>query len=279
MASQVRSVSWSPDDFVTGGLLNDVDVEVEDAAFTMEAPVGYNVAVATMFFRMDLKDLSTGDVTAQYWSCGAKAAEEFEPSQDGRYALIAKQGGKGAFVKGSNFHVLAESLCAHGFPKASCGDAWAVKGIQMHMVRIPGKGLSSGPPAGGGGDDGRTVLVCERMIRGPKGAKPVAAPAAAKAKAPARGAAAAQAAPAPAEVQDANPADAANEEHLVEVVSEILTAGGGFMVLQNLKAKLYMKLSSLSTADRQAAIQLVTQDWLVAHGFGYDADSNTVAAA
>lgn len=263
-AQGLKPISFHPDDAVSGGLINDVDVEVESSEFTVDGPEGYTES--SLFLKWSLKDLQSGEVTDQWWSAGKQAYENFTPSDDGRFLLPT--GGKDHLIKDSNFMLLMESLTGKGYPKNLCSDAGAMRGLQLHVVRVPLKarpGMSA-PNT----DRERTVLVCERIIRLPgekTRGKGAAAPAAGKAK-PVAAASPAAESPAPAVAAEAN---GEVSELAADALRKVLEANSNTLELKQVRAQVFRALQSKTVAERNEAIKLVTDaDWLTNQGFLVD---------
>ena len=262
--TQLKPISCQPEDFVAGGLINDVDVEVESAEFTTEGPPNYTVDA--LFFKASLKTLADGQIVDQWWSCGAKAKDDFTPSDDGRFLLPTGPSGAKALVKGSNFHVFVESLVGKGFtgPGRVCGDAATYKGIQMHLVQQ----VLKDRPGMTQSREGRTnqVLVCERIIKLPGEKAKRAATPAAKA-APAAGA---KSAPAP-EPATTGTDNGDLSELAASTLQSVLAANEGTLAKKAVRAQVFRAMQASKTDERNEVLKLISdQSWLEAHDFLVD---------
>lgn len=264
--AQPKFVSFAPDAFVAGGLINDVDVEVEHAEFTVDGPEGYSESA--LFLKLSLKQ-DDGSIVDQWWSAGKKAYENFTPTDDG--ARLQQTGSSTGLVRGSNLHTFMESLVAKGFPKAKCDDASNLKGIKMHVVQVPQKRGAGMSPAKD--DRERTILVCERLISlpGEKGRSKAAAKPPARAAAPAAPAPAAEA-PAAAAAAEAN--GDAESQALAAIQTVLSAAKDNQLSMKLLRASVFRSLSGTPTEDRNAILKLVTDTpWLEANGFLVDGET------
>lgn len=272
-----KAVSFDPDQMVAGGLINDVDVEVEHAEFTPNGPEGYTKSA--LFLKMSLKD-SEGAITDQYWSAGQKAFSNFTPSDDGTKLLAT--GGATALNKDSNLWVFMTSLKGKGFPADKMNDLANLKGLKMHVIRIPLKvsaGMSSSE-----GDQARTVLVCEKIInlpgergKGRPAAKPAtgsSTPAAAKGKPPAS---ASTTAAQPAAESEGSGSDFNDSLALSTIQSILRAAEGNTMTLKFIRVTVFKALKESKTETRNAVIALCTDAaWLESHDLMVDGDSVTL---
>jgi hypothetical protein len=171
MADEVRKgASLNPDDFIAGGLLDDVDVTWKNVMFEM-----YNYGGKSDPAPCLGADLVTGaeikaeDVVRQYWSCGS--AENWEPSEDG--ARLVPVGGDTELRKSTNLFILLKSLKEAGFPMAKLadGNVTVLNGLSAHMRRIdaPKRG-NMAPKSPRRGHDGKEyekdnkVLCVEKII-------------------------------------------------------------------------------------------------------------------
>jgi hypothetical protein len=171
MADEVRKgASLNPDDFISGGLLDDVDATWKNVMFEM-----YNYGGKSDPAPCLGADLVTGaeikaeDVVRQYWSCGS--ADNWEPSEDG--ARLVPVGGDTELRKSTNLFMLLKSLKEAGFPMAQLadGNVTVLNGLKAHMRRIdaPKRG-GMAPQSPRRGRDGKEyekenkVLCVEKII-------------------------------------------------------------------------------------------------------------------
>lgn len=129
--------SLNPEDFTSGGLLDDVDVRFESCRFT---EWDYNGAVdhpvLALLVVMKYADPATGQEASadQYYSAGELS--RFYPSEDGSHA-VAVAGSKG-LAGGTNSAILIKSVIDAGFPvdQFGDGDVSKMEGLVAHINRI-----------------------------------------------------------------------------------------------------------------------------------------------
>lgn len=129
--------SLNPEDFTSGGLLDDVDVTFESSRFvewdyngTIDRPV------LALLVVMKYADPATGQEASadQYYSAGELS--RFYPSEDGSHA-VAVAGSKG-LAGGTNSAILIKSVIDAGFPvdQFGDGDVSRMEGLVAHINRI-----------------------------------------------------------------------------------------------------------------------------------------------
>lgn len=162
----VTPVSMDPDDFVTGGLLQDVDLEILKIYSTLEKPEHYKFD-DRVFIKMEAKNLSTGGQEEQFWAAGSNA--DFVPSSDGNFILPNPDNPSAtALRKASNWAAMLVSLKTNGgMPKGflnSSKGLSALAGMRFHAMQAPAperpgleKKDSKFPP---------TVLICFKVLPG-----------------------------------------------------------------------------------------------------------------
>jgi hypothetical protein len=163
----MKVLSNEPEDFITGGLLNDVDLEILEAKYTLDKPDHYTFS-DRIFTLFRMKDLSTGAEVDQFWAAGSMA--DFVPSPDGNFCLPNPDNPTAtALRKSSNWFAMLNSLRTNGgMPKGFLnGPAGlsALKGLRFHGIQVaaperPGleKKESKFPP---------TILTCSKVLPGP----------------------------------------------------------------------------------------------------------------
>ena len=125
-------VKFGLEDFVQGGLVNDVDVTFKNPRFGWTPP-NYGEVLCAFFADLEQED---GTVTEQFWSCGGKGTD-LEPSEDGKRLLSDTNT---TLKKDSNFYHLLEAFSKKGVNvKAGLEDISAFDGIRAHIVRVPQK--------------------------------------------------------------------------------------------------------------------------------------------
>jgi hypothetical protein len=251
-------VSFNPDTFTKGGLIQDVDVEIIGGSCTLEPPEGYTQR-DRIFVELDMKVLDTDEEVTQHWSAGKNT--DFTPSADGD--TMVPTGSRSALNDNSNWSLFCSNLANVQFPKEKLdGKISSLVGTQIHVVRIPAperEGLSG---AKKDGERKQTILVPNKLIKLP-GEKSRARKGAAKATAAAPAAASAPAAAA------TETGDAASEALLA--VAEIM-AEGKVMPIPLLKAAVIRKHMKTDMGFRNEIVALAGDAaWLATQGFTVDA--------
>ena len=187
MSKEVVGVSLNPSDFVEGGgLLNDVDVIVKQARFTIFDYDGKADPVPALEIMFDTGDK---ELIKQCWSMGK--VTDWQPSKDGHKLVpIGKATG---IVRTSNGGMFFESMVNAGVPAdlLSDGDISKIEGMELHVIRVDVKreGLQLRE-----GQRQPQVLIVDKLISLPGGEKSgkgtskrgkAATPAVAKAASPA----------------------------------------------------------------------------------------------
>lgn len=144
---QRKGVSWDPETFVTGGLLDDVDVTFKNVRVEMFDYEGKSDPAPAL--GADLVTGAEGEgekPIRQHWSIGS--AENWAPSPDGME--IIPIGKDTAPRKASNFFFLVQSLKQAGVPGAviQSGRADALEGLKAHVRRVDGPKRSNLPSGG-----------------------------------------------------------------------------------------------------------------------------------
>jgi hypothetical protein len=132
MAGQKQVASLAPSTFVQGGLFDDIDMRIVDAAFCewdYNGTIDHNVLALAVQFEDD-----EGKTYDQYFSAGELTA--FVPSDDGSSAVPV--GNKSAMAAGSNFSMFIGSMVECGFPedKLAEGNIKCIIGTKGHVNRI-----------------------------------------------------------------------------------------------------------------------------------------------
>jgi hypothetical protein len=126
-----QRVSGNPDTFVSGGLINDIDVTITDAGTTTWDMNGA-VDPSTPFFVAELTD-ENGNQHTQYWSNGQPA--DWQPDESGEG--FVSPSGKTVLNNSSNFAMLLQSLVDAGFPKEQFDDGnfKVIIGTKCHVIQ------------------------------------------------------------------------------------------------------------------------------------------------
>jgi hypothetical protein len=171
--TEQKLVSFNPDDFTAGGLLDDITVKLNHTFVLYDFEGKSTSGEAEPCLKIELTDIDTGeDYQPQY--LGAGKASAWLPSEDGK--SLVPVGDKAALVKSSNLAIYFTEMINAGFPKnklttsISCLD-----GIVAHMVRkeLPARsGVKSTKTGKDGKEYAKTILVPDRIVSlpGEKGA-------------------------------------------------------------------------------------------------------------
>lgn len=228
-----------------GGLVDDLDATIEEAAFVMfdyggKAPI----PVPAAHFKLVGED---GEARDQYWSIG----KDFAPSSDG--GTLVATGTSTSLNKGSNFGILMASIVESGFPSNRLTDSIKVlEGMKCHFSRVaaPKRGTVKAPRADGKVYDD-TILVISKIHQLPWEAKPGKKGATGATKGKAGG------------------GDASMDEELMEVVQTILLEKGGEITRQQLAAAAFASLKE--NPNRNAMVKRVYEDEFLQNGpWGYE---------
>lgn len=150
-------ISLSPDDATQGGLVDDIDVEISDAAtcewdYNGQQPAGPALAI-------EFTD-KNGAQYQQYYSAGKP--EDWTPTDDG--CGFAAVSGKTGFNNSTNLMKFFASLVEAGFPKEllAAGNVKALVGTSCHVNQVvqERKGLVR---TGKNADRPSTVLLVSKI--------------------------------------------------------------------------------------------------------------------
>lgn len=294
-------ISLAPSTFVQGGgLLDDADVEITDAAFCMWDYNG-NVKPEVPALGLQLRRLEDGNWVPdpknkesgyedndQYWSAGS--AEYFVPNDSG--GGLKTVGDKTSIVNSTNAALLIASMVNCGVPESlfASGNIKDLIGLRMHVNRMeqPKKG---GNKAGFTGDPNKKseVLVCTKLISLPgqqpaqtatvsKTAQKVNGKPAQAAATTAKPAAAAET-PAPAS-GGFDPNNDAHVEAMSKVLEVLSNAEGGTILRKNLAPavfKLYEKGDKTAPVSMKLAFDEGFLKGGQEAGMGWQYDGTTVS--
>lgn len=281
MADKQQFVSMAPEDFVKGGLLDDVDVEVTEAIYKVwdydanDEGKGSS-GLSTLALKLTMKDMDSGETSFQFWSAGDPAHfgivdADGEISSEG-VALIPT-GSKSGVNDSTNIYHLMNSFAQNGFPTDKLRNFRSdlLHGLQMHVTRVPApkrSGLKSEPVQEG---REKTILVCSKIIKLPweKNKKKGAAKKATKRTGSST----------PADTSSTDDGDDA--EQAVATVKAVIEDAGGLIEHSGLKLavlKYMAKAKSIAAANRNTlAKQIITEEWLLENGFMLDEGNVTEA--
>lgn len=149
-------VKFGLDNFVQGGLIQDVDVTFSNSRFEWfdyQGKADQIVAFASDLVKED------GETVTQHWPIGGKDTD-LKPTEDGRSIESPTDV---TLKRGSNFHTFLMEAGNHGIDvKNGVADAGIFNGLKAHIIRIPVKG-------GGQNSKDREVLVISKVIQMPTG--------------------------------------------------------------------------------------------------------------
>jgi hypothetical protein len=285
-AQQRQYLGMGADDFIQGGLLNNIDVEITSAIWT---GWDYDGAISTdvLAVKMTLTPLDEKmkpkpeEAVEQYWSAGGELGDTGGITDDG--SRVRPSEGKSALTKNSNLHVLIQTLWANGMPKdyLADGNISKLKGTKVHVIRTTApkrEGITRERKK----DREDTVLVINKIYQGPWGkmtagatttkAQPAAAPAQTQPAGVNGGSTDAQLAQAAAQQQSSAPAPvpaAGNEveEAAVVALNTLIKEKGMFAAVSDLKIAGFRLHQKSNASLRNAVIALLeNESWLTSHG-------------
>jgi hypothetical protein len=124
-------ISLSPDDATQGGLIDDIDVVIIDAATCEWDYNGQAAAGPALAVQFEDRNHVTHD---QYYSAGR--AEDWAPTPDG--CGFQAVSGKTGFNNSTNLMKFFDSLAKEGFPKdlLAAGNVKAIIGTDCHVLQV-----------------------------------------------------------------------------------------------------------------------------------------------
>jgi hypothetical protein len=132
-----KGASLLPEEWVSGGLLNDVDVDITDMSFVDDWTYNGQVETPPLALRVTMTD-EAGAETIQYLSAGDLT--RFVPSEDGKRAVPAEGSTATALNNNTNCAAFLASIMEQGFPKKLVSDRVDVfEGCNVHVNRVPQK--------------------------------------------------------------------------------------------------------------------------------------------
>ena len=268
----MEGLSLKPSDATVGGFLDDVDVTIAEARFTVWDYQGK--AAPTIALRVSFED-QEGGTHQQYYSCGDPT--KLHPSTDGR-AIVALVPGVG-INQGTNAIAFISSLVNAGFPEDRLtNDVQIFDGLQCHVNQV------AQPKRPGLKDQkDKTYLLVTKILRLPwEAAPPKASRGAPKTNArptpvPAPVATTAPT-PSPAPVGEAS---GERVEKARGVVLQVLMEKGGTLAKTKLPTECFRAMAN--DADRNAVVQLVFQEGFLSQSvhdgaFNYDGQNVSLPA-
>lgn len=264
MEQQRKGASLSPKDFISGGLLDDVDVTFKDVRFEMFDYEGKSDPAPALGISLVTGDETEGEKPyRQHWSCGS--AENWAPSEDGME--IVPIGKDTMLRKASNLHMLFTSMFEAGVPDSVLegGNVGVFEGLKVHIRRkdAPKRGNL---PKGGirRGRDGKEYekdnkIVCVEKIYEPYPWSTKKAP---TGKTDKKAAVAEKAA-----VSSNDDLDAKGKAVLLKLIAD----GNGKTSKREIPAKGFMAIGEIfgdKDPDKNKVLGLLFKDpWITANGF------------
>lgn len=265
-------ISFKPSETVTGGLVQDIDVRITKARYTVFDYDG-KASKPALAVLIEMEPVDGGDAIKQYYSAGS--LDRFAPSEDnenpltevgdeGRYVVAAENSTATSLSRSSNFIFFIQELASAGFPEERMGDdVSSLEGSVIHVIRKPApkrEGLGAEPVAGA---REKTILVASKVLQYPWDKKANSKGKAATAAAGAKG---------------------GNDvvSLTASVIKDVLAKNGGTITPSDAKKNAFpalIKNKSISTADRNTILaNLMDVEWLGNNqgpetGFGFDGDN------
>lgn len=281
-AAPIAAISLDPDTYSSGGLLDDVDVVITNAAFMLWDYNG-KVAVAvpalgvTMRLVGEESDPDESKDHDQYFSCGK--TEDFVPNADG--SGLVPVGAKTSLNNTCNGGLFLAGLVNVGLPKTvlASGDIRGIIGMRGHVNRVPAPERTGVEPRA----DGRKpeILIMTKLIALPgeaATAKPTGAvkaglsKVATIAKPDAATATASVSASAPQVPSATSVGDASLDAELSEVVLTLVSEAGGTIAKKMIAPKVFALYKG--NPNQGAAMKRASSDeflmGLTESGFAYD---------
>lgn len=252
---EANVISLCPEDFVQGGLLQDVDVEVKGAVFEVFDYGGRTTmrAEAPLALKMTMVPVGSQEEHEEYVSAGS--SRDFLPNPDTSGDTVMSAGTSSQLRLGSNYALFSGSLIAAGFPKAVLreGKAHSLVGLVFHMERRARPKMAGIDTP----EDKREkqYIHCAKIIRLPGETGKGAAAARPGAKAGVK-----------ADLDAEGLATLA-----VEKAVDTLNANGKSLAMNKLKILLVPGLKELSAAQKQEVNKMLGDPaWLTEKGFTVD---------
>jgi len=260
-----KGASLNPKDFITGGLLDDVDVTLKKVMFEMFDYEGKSDPAPSLGIDLVTGDEGEGDKPYRnHWSVGG--AENWVPSDDGMEIIPI---GKDTMPrKTSNLFFLVTSLLEAGVPESvlDSGRIDFLEGLKCHIIRkdppkrgnLPAGGMRRGRDGKDYEKDGKVYAVSKIYEPYPWDSKKGATKAAKKDE----------------KVSTGSDLDSKAKAVLVQLIAE----GGGKTSKKEIPTKGFALIQA--DADKNKVLGLLFKDaWMTANGFAVDSDGTITLAA
>lgn len=300
MGTAFTPIPLGLDDFVQGGLVSDVPVEILQIQFRgFDYGGKVQKEVLSIWMQLALLDenlkRTTDEPIENFWSAGGDL-DEVAISDDGYMVGVLQNGSKTAMTKGSNFEVLMQSFTkpingGPAMPKNFIRDNGSsikcLLGTKFHMLRTPApkrEGIDTSGRARR--DTEQTIATCTKVYWAPWSPKAAAGKVQRQAAAATASAAAAPASspvngsPAPETVAAAVASGTGDEmtSLALDTVRKALESEPVFETTTALKVACFRLLSKTKAETRNTIVKLVeSSDWLKANGITVRDDGVVVA--
>lgn len=266
---------FNPENFGTGGFLDDVDCTIAEAGVVTQEALPFETDEDGCYLRVGyLIDDGNGEVRNEFYGMGP--LDKFTPSTDGKKVIVASGAKLG---KGRKAALFFASLVNAGFPATDIpvdNSVGFLVGLHVHVnaveMTLKGGGGSFKPKKNADGSDKKPTVVCITKLLEKAGAKKAGTGTKAAAKPAAAGAA--KAAPAAATAAPAaGEADAAVEAVIVTILGEAGTLAKRLLPTKLMAAitDVPLRTKAFQLAGNAAWIGAETRPW------GFDAGSGELS--
>ena len=272
------AVSLHPRDFVIGGLIDDVDVEITDARFISTDYEGTLASANALALQATMKVLGddSGNEHIQLFSAGNTADFLPDPDTDGK--TLIKNAVRESLTRSTNLALFLQSMidCGADLGPMSSGDVSVLEGLKCHVMRKPAPKRDGLPVNARQDSQGRerekTILLCTKIIALPWDKKGKGTPKATAAAAPAKATAAAQ---------DAGELDEDQTLLAIQYLTEDLTENGASTMGQlRLRATRRIKDLGFEKPGKDAnqfIAHITSESFLMENGFVVDGKTISLA--
>lgn len=263
MAEKRKGASLNPKNFITGGLLDDVDVTLKNVKFEMFDYAGTSDPAPALGIDLVTGDEEQGEKPYRnHWSVGG--ADMWAPSEDGMEVVPI---GKDLFPrKSSNLFFLVTTLLEAGVPESvlESGRVDFLEGLKVHIVRKEPPGKSGQPKGKRVGRDGKEYEKDGKVYAVSKVYEPY----------PWAGGAAA-----PKQSQSASGATESDLEGKAKaILVQLIMAGDGKFPKKDLATKGFAMIDKKDPDKNTIFGYLFREPWIKANGFNIAADGTITLA-